>query len=56
MKRILLDSATRYADQSVVRPGEGGGKVPFGTLSATGGVVNAYAAVKLAEQMSATKP
>jgi subtilisin family serine protease len=56
VKRILLDSATRYADRSVVRPGEGGGKVPFGTLSATGGVVNAYAAVKLAEQMSATKP
>jgi len=25
-------------------------------LSATGGVVNAFAAVKLAEQMSATKP
>jgi subtilisin family serine protease len=57
VKRILIDSSTRYGDQRVVRPGaENGEQVPFGSLSATGGVVNAYAAVKLAEQMSATKP
>src|SRR5918993_757712 len=57
IKRILLESATRYAGQRVVRPGaENGEQVPFGSLSATGGVVNVYAAVKLAEQMSATKP
>jgi subtilisin family serine protease len=57
IKRILLDSATRYADQKVVRPGaENGEQVPFGSLSITGGVVNAYSAFKLAEQMSATKP
>jgi hypothetical protein len=30
--------------------------VPFGSLSITGGVINAYSAVKLAEQMSQTKP
>ena len=57
VKRIILDSATRYADQKVVRPGaENDEQVPFGSLSITGGVVNAYAAVKLAEQMSTTKP
>ncbi|HUQ81883.1 MAG TPA: S8 family peptidase [Gemmatimonadaceae bacterium] len=57
VKRILIDSSTRYADQKVVRPGaQNGEQVPFGSLSITGGVVNAYAAVKLAEQMSATKP
>jgi subtilisin family serine protease len=57
VKRIILDSATRYADQKVVRPGaENGEQVSFGSLSITGGVVNAYSAVKLAEQMSATKP
>jgi subtilisin family serine protease len=57
VKRILLESATRYADQRVVRPGaEAGEQVTFGSLSSTGGIVNAYAAVKLAEQMSATKP
>lgn len=52
VKRVILESATRYADQSVVRPG-GGGRVPFGELSATGGVVNAYAAIRMAEQLSA---
>ena len=36
--------------------GEAGGTVRFGELSATGAIVNAYEAVKLAEQMSATKP
>jgi len=57
VKRILLESATRYADQRVLRPGaEAGERVTFGSLSSTGGIVNAYAAVKLAEQMSATKP
>jgi subtilisin family serine protease len=57
VKRIILDSATRYADQRVARPGaENGEQVPFGSLSITGGVVNAYSAVKLAEQMSTTKP
>jgi cell wall-associated protease len=56
VKRIVLESATRYADQVVVRPGEAGGQVRFGELSSTGAVVNAYEAVKLAEQLSATKP
>jgi cell wall-associated protease len=57
VKRILLQSATRYADQRVLRPGaEAGERVPFGSLSSTGGIVNAYAAVKLAEQLSTTKP
>jgi subtilisin family serine protease len=57
VKRIIMDSATRYADQKVLKPGaENGEMVPFGSLSITGGVVNAYSAVKLAEQMSTTKP
>jgi hypothetical protein len=57
VKRIILDSATRYADQKVARPGaENGEQAPFGSLSVTGGIVNAYSAVKLAEQMSTTKP
>ncbi|HEX7050148.1 MAG TPA: S8 family serine peptidase [Longimicrobiales bacterium] len=51
VKRIILESATRYAEQPVVRPGEDGGQVPFGRLSATGGIVNAYAAIRMAEGM-----
>ncbi len=48
VRRIILESATRMPDLMVVRPGEGGGRVRFGDLSSTGGIVNAYAAVKMA--------
>ena len=53
VKQILLDSATRYAETSVIRPGSDGAKVPFGSLSVTGGVVNLYSAVKAAMARSA---
>jgi subtilisin family serine protease len=56
VKRIILESATKPSDQMVLRPGEGDGKVRFGDLSATGGIVNAYNAVRMAEQLSATRP
>jgi hypothetical protein len=36
-----------------VRPGEGGDKVPFAQLSVSGGVVNVYNALRLAEQRAA---
>ncbi len=51
VRQILLDSATRYADDEVATPG---GELParFGTLSVTGGVVNAAAAVRLALERS----
>jgi subtilisin family serine protease len=52
IKQIILESATPYADEPAVRPGSEGERVPFGTLSATGGVVNAYEAIRLAEQRS----
>jgi subtilisin family serine protease len=56
VKRIILASATRHANQSVVRPGgKNGEMVPFGSLSATGGIVNAYAAVRMAEEAAAQK-
>jgi subtilisin family serine protease len=53
VKRIILASATRHAN-SVLKPG--GGEAPFSELSATGGIVNAYAAVKMAQEQSATHP
>ena len=55
VKRIILASAIRRTDQMVLRPG-GGERVRFGTLSATGGIVNAYTAVKLAEETTAVRP
>ena len=54
VRKAILDSATRYADERVIGPGERG-TVRFGDLSVTGGVVNAYAAIRLAEQMAAAK-
>jgi subtilisin family serine protease len=51
LKRVILASATRYTNQTVVRPGaDHGEKVAFGSLSRTGGIVNAYAALKLLQQ------
>jgi subtilisin family serine protease len=51
VKRIIEESATPLRERMVVRPG-GEDLVRFGDLSITGGIVNAYAAVRMAEQMS----
>lgn len=55
VKRIILASAARFPDQPVLRPGEdnGGGTVTFGSLSATGGIVNAYNAIRMAQGQGA---
>ena len=50
VKRIILASAVRHSDQSVQKPG--GGSASFGELSATGGIVNAYAAIKMAQEQA----
>ena len=47
VRRIILDSSVKYVDQTVPQPGSGE-PVPFGVLSVTGGVVNAYEAVRRA--------
>lgn len=56
LKKIIMGSVTKI-DQSVVRPGkeDRNPSVPFGTLSITGGIVNAYNALKMAEQVSGGK-
>jgi subtilisin family serine protease len=46
-RRILLATATRYPNVNTPLPG-GGPPVPFASLSASGGVVNAYQAVRMA--------
>ena len=56
VRRIVLESVTRLPDQTVIRPGEGDVKVKFGELSTTGGIVNAYNAIKLAEQLTQVRP
>lgn len=47
VRRILLESAVDYAGRTVPQPGAGD-PVPFGTLSVTGAVINAYEAVRRA--------
>jgi subtilisin family serine protease len=56
VKRILLETAARYPDAMVARPGGKGEQVRFGDLSATGGVVDAYAAVRAALAMQRNTP
>jgi len=57
VKRIIMRSAVPYRDVMVVRPGSNDGTtVPFGSLSSTGGIVNAYTALKMAEEMSRVVP
>ena len=48
VKRIILESATPLRNQMVVRPG-GEDRVAFGSLSATGGIVNAFNALRMAQ-------
>jgi subtilisin family serine protease len=53
VRHIILESAARFTDRLVVLPGGDGEMIPFGSLSRTGGIVNAYAAVRMAEQIQA---
>ena len=55
VKRIILETATPYAGRRVVRPGSDGDRVDFAELSATGGIVNAFAALRMADQVARRK-
>lgn len=50
VKEIILETVTKI-DQTVFKPGTHS-KVPFSELSVSGGIVNAYEALKLAEERS----
>jgi subtilisin family serine protease len=53
VKRILMATVTRYEDQRVARPGARSASVPFASLSISGGIINAYEAVKMAQRETA---
>ncbi len=55
VREILVESARTFPSLQVERPGDGV-QVSFSELSRTGGVIDAYAAVKLALQRSAPRP
>jgi subtilisin family serine protease len=56
VKDILIATVTKLPDVQVVPPGGApNARVTFGSLSATGGIVNAYEAVKMAEARRAAR-
>ncbi|MCD4835071.1 MAG: S8 family serine peptidase [Bacteroidales bacterium] len=55
VKNIITKSALKYAETEVNKPGDYSKKkktISFGDLSITGGIVSAYEALRLAEEMS----
>ena len=50
VRQIILETAISYENTEVTRPGSSK-KVPFGRLSRTGGIVNAHAALKRAQEV-----
>jgi subtilisin family serine protease len=54
IKKVIMDSVTPLKDLMVVKPGDTA-SIRFGDLSVTGGVVNAYNALKLAAQVASTR-
>ena len=52
VRRIIRASAVPYAETDVTVPGQQDTLAGLGELSDTGGIVNAYAAIKMAEEMS----
>ncbi|MBW8686701.1 S8 family serine peptidase [Chitinophaga rhizophila] len=57
LKFILMKSASQLPDgvTEVNKPGAGDTKIPFADLSISGGLVNAYEALKLADSMDTQK-
>jgi subtilisin family serine protease len=48
IKKIILESSVKYTNELVNKPGDGS-SIEFGKLSNTGGLINAYQALKMAE-------
>jgi len=57
LKYVLMKSATQLPDgtKEVNKPGTQDVKIPFADLSISGGLVNAYEAIKLADSLQADK-
>jgi len=51
LKSILIESAIDYGDEAVKLPGEKDKTVKFNKLSKTGGIINAYIAILMAEKL-----
>lgn len=56
VREIIVQSVRTFPDAVVALPGGDGQRVPFAALSRTGGLVDAYAAVKMALQRESLRP
>ena len=54
VKRILMATVTRLPAQQVLKPGSRSERVPFASLSVSGGIINAFEAVKMAQKETGT--
>lgn len=52
VRQIILDSAKRYDRASLIPGDRSGATAPFASMSVTGGIVNAYNALRMAQQES----
>lgn len=52
VRQIILETATPYATEMVLVPGGMGERRAFGEFSSTGGIVNAYAALRRAAEIT----
>ncbi len=50
IREIILKSAIKHTKTKVIKPGSKNKKIRFNKLSTTGGIVNAFQAIKLAEK------
>ncbi len=55
VRDIIKKSSRKFDNLEVVKPGKDNEKVNFNELSITGGIINAYEAVKMAEALSIEK-
>ncbi len=56
VREIIVQSVRTFPNAVVALPGGDGQQVPFASLSRTGGLVDAYAAVKMALQRESLRP
>ena len=56
VREIMVQSVRTFPNAVVALPGGDGQQVPFASLSRTGGLVDAYAAVKMALQRESLRP
>jgi cell wall-associated protease len=56
VRTIILETVRPMGNQVVGQPGDPSAQLRFGSLSRTGGLLDAYAAIKRAQQLAGTVP